>query len=302
MNCYNGEKYLREALDSVLAQTYTNWELIFWDNRSTDQSAAICKSYGDSRMRYFYAEEHTELGAARILAFQEVRGDFVAVLDTDDISHPERLARQVAFLKAHPDVALVGSWARYIDEHGETYAEFKPPADQDKLHDCLGWIHPIVHSSTMYRYPLALRVGGYSKDLIYASDLGLILSLVRYYKIGMLDEFLCQLRVLPTSMTRTSKYHGIAARETLILLQHAAEILPLSNAARRLNRRALASLEIMLGIATLRAASILEGVRLMFHGVFRDPSVLWSIGRVRRRFGGEIGFLSYSRVTSPNRS
>src|SRR5688572_25586270 len=159
MNCYNGEKYLREALDSVVAQTYQNWELIFWDNQSTDGSAAICKSYRDPRIRYFYAPTHTELGPARILAFQQIRGEFVAVLDADDISHPERLARQVAFLQSRPEVALVGSWARYIDQHGRSYAEFRPPTEQDELRDCLGWHHPIVHSSTMYRHAAAVRVG-----------------------------------------------------------------------------------------------------------------------------------------------
>src|SRR3990172_11917066 len=99
MNCYNGEKYLREAIESVLAQTYQNWELIFWDNQSTDCSAVICKNYGDSRIRYFCASEHTELGIARILAFHKIRGEYVAVLDADDISHPDRLMRQVGFLE-----------------------------------------------------------------------------------------------------------------------------------------------------------------------------------------------------------
>jgi glycosyltransferase involved in cell wall biosynthesis len=300
MNCYNGEKYLREALDSLLAQTYQNWEVIFWDNRSTDSSAAICKSYGDPRIRYFCAKEHTELGTARILAFQEIRGEFVAVLDADDISHPERLARQVEFLRAHPDVALVGSWARYIDQLGRTFAEFKPPTNHEELRDCLAWHRPIVHSSTMYRHASAVRVGGYSEDLIYASDLGLILSLAEHHNIGMIDEFLCQLRVLPTSMTRTSKYHVIAARESLTLVQRAAEILPLSTTARRLNRRSVASLEIILGFATLRAASVADGVKLILRGFAGDPSVLWFNGRVRRFFGSNSGFLSYSRLRSQN--
>lgn len=300
MNCYNGEKFLREALDSVLAQTYRNWELIFWDNQSTDRSAAICKSYGDSRIRYFYAATHTELGTARISAFREVRGEFVAVLDADDVSHLERLARQIDFLERHPDVALVGSWARYIDEHGKSFAEFKPPTDQSELHDSLGWLHPIVHSSTMYRYALALKVGGYSEELIFASDFGLLLALAQDFKIAMIDDFLCHLRVLPTSMTRSSKYHVVVARETLTLLQRAAVMLPLSSTARRLNHRAVASVEIMLGVATLRAGSVLAGVKLMLQGLVRDPSVLWVNGRVRRFFGANSGFLSYSRLTPHN--
>ena len=62
MNCYNGDKFLKEAIDSVLSQTYSNWELIFWDNQSVDDSASIVNSYGDIRLRYFYAENHTESG------------------------------------------------------------------------------------------------------------------------------------------------------------------------------------------------------------------------------------------------
>ena len=300
MNCYNGERFLRAAIDSVLAQTYSHWELVFWDNQSSDGSAAICESYGDARIRYFHAPEHTELGAARIAALREIRGEFVAVLDADDIAHPERLARQVAFLQAHPDVALVGSWARYIDRHGQAYAEFRPPTDQNELHDCMGWLHPIVHSSTMYRHALAVKVGGYSKDLIFASDFGLLLALARDFRIAMIDAFLCQLRVLPTSMTRSSKYHVVVAREMLILFQRAAEVLPLTSTARRLNHRAVASIEIMLGVATLRAGSILEGARWMSRGLVRDPSVLWVNGRVRRFFGANSGFLSYSRPASQN--
>ena len=70
MNCFNGEKYLREAIDSVQAQTYENWELIFWDNQSTDVSAGIVKSFDDPRIYYFYAPKHTHLYEARNYAIE----------------------------------------------------------------------------------------------------------------------------------------------------------------------------------------------------------------------------------------
>ena len=78
MNCYNGETYLHESIKSVLSQTYKNWELIFWDNRSEDKSAEIFKSYKDKRFRYFYSNEHTSLYKARNLAIEKCRGDFIA--------------------------------------------------------------------------------------------------------------------------------------------------------------------------------------------------------------------------------
>ena len=78
MNCFNGEKYLKFSLESVINQTYKNWELIFWDNKSKDNSAEIFKSFNDKRFKYFYADEHTSLYKARNLAIQKSQGDFIS--------------------------------------------------------------------------------------------------------------------------------------------------------------------------------------------------------------------------------
>ena len=106
MNCYNGEKYLREAIESVIAQTYKNWELIFWDNRSADQSADIIQSYDDERFRYFYAPKHTLLYEARNYALEKASGEFFAFLDVDDWWVPEKLEKQLP-LFVNPEVGLV---------------------------------------------------------------------------------------------------------------------------------------------------------------------------------------------------
>ncbi len=108
MNCYNGERYLREAIDSVLGQTYKNWELIFWDNRSTDSSASIFKSYDDTRLKYFYAENHTLLYEARNLALKKANGQLIAFLDVDDCWFADKLERQVT-LFANSDVGFACS-------------------------------------------------------------------------------------------------------------------------------------------------------------------------------------------------
>ena len=95
MNCYNGENYLQEAINSVLDQSYQNWELFFWDNRSTDRSADIFKEYKDLRLKYYLAPEHTDLGCGRAKAFQYLTGEFIAVLDTDDVWLPKKLEKQI---------------------------------------------------------------------------------------------------------------------------------------------------------------------------------------------------------------
>lgn len=96
MNCHNGEKYLPEAIESILNQTYKNWELIFWDNLSNDNSFNILNSYNDKRIKYFRSEEFTNLGKARRSAYRNCAGEYVAFLDTDDIWYPTKLEKQVS--------------------------------------------------------------------------------------------------------------------------------------------------------------------------------------------------------------
>ena len=106
VNCFNGEKYLRDALDSIVARTYTHWELIFWDNRSTDGSRAIFESYHDSRFKYFLSDSHTVLYAARNRAITHCMGDFICFLDVDDWWRADHISRQVRLFDT-PQVAVV---------------------------------------------------------------------------------------------------------------------------------------------------------------------------------------------------
>ena len=89
MNCYNAEKYLQEAIESILAQTYTNWEIIFWDNQSTDRSAQIVLSYTDKRIKYFYAPKHEILGDARREAINNANDTHNTVRNEKSSSSPQ---------------------------------------------------------------------------------------------------------------------------------------------------------------------------------------------------------------------
>jgi len=106
MNCYNGKQYLDQAIKSVINQTYKNWELIFWDNLSEDNSIKIFNKYKDSRLKLFSAAKHTLLYEARNLAFKKTKGDFIAFLDTDDFWLSDKLERQIPLFQ-DKDVGLV---------------------------------------------------------------------------------------------------------------------------------------------------------------------------------------------------
>ena len=95
MNCYNGENYIEDAVKSILSQTYTNFEVIFWDNQSKDQSAYIYKGFKDKRLKYYYAKKHSSLYEARNLAIKKSKGKFIAFLDADDLWTEDKLSLQV---------------------------------------------------------------------------------------------------------------------------------------------------------------------------------------------------------------
>ena len=108
MNCFNGEKYLKYSIESVIRQTYKNLELIFWDNKSSDNSAKILQSYKDKRIRYFYAKDKTVLYKARNLAIKKTKGEFIAFLDVDDMWSKNKLSVQIPKFK-NKKVGLVYS-------------------------------------------------------------------------------------------------------------------------------------------------------------------------------------------------
>ena len=113
MNCYNGERFLRQAIESVIGQSWKNWELIFWDNQSTDLSAEIFRSYDDPRLKYFYAPTHTFLYEARNYALEKASGDFYAFLDVDDWWAADKLETQMPLFD-DPEVGVVcgNYWVR----------------------------------------------------------------------------------------------------------------------------------------------------------------------------------------------
>ena len=109
LNCYNGEKYLQEALNSIEKQSYKNWELIFWDNRSTDNSKNIFKSFKNKKFKYYISKKHTSLYKARNLAIKKSRGQFISFIDADDLWEKNKLKKQVELFLRNKQVSLIYS-------------------------------------------------------------------------------------------------------------------------------------------------------------------------------------------------
>lgn len=209
MNCYNGDKFLREAIDSVLSQTYRKWELIFWDNQSDDDSASIVNSYNDIRIRYFYAENHTELGEARNLALKKVRGEWVGFLDVDDIWFPEKLEKNLEEVNASDrSVDLIYSRCDFFSNNPESDNKIKilgtyPKARElptSNLYNLLFFGNILPFPSVLYRRKSIEKIGGIP-SYRFCPDYFLTMSLSREGHIVAIDKTLCRYRCSDSSMT-----------------------------------------------------------------------------------------------------
>ena len=117
MNCFNGEKYVKEAIDSVYAQTYQDWEIVFIDNCSTDRSFEIANSY-DNKIKIYKTPNNTSLCKARVFAEPFIHGDFLCILDIDDIWIPDKLEQQISTMESNPNVGLVYSNTMFFKDSG----------------------------------------------------------------------------------------------------------------------------------------------------------------------------------------
>jgi glycosyltransferase involved in cell wall biosynthesis len=204
MAVYNGERFLGEAVASILAQTLRDFEFLIINDGSTDRTREVVLSSGDSRVRL--VENDRNLGLARSLniGLQLAQGEFVARQDADDISEPQRLAKQVDFLDAHPDVMLLGSGYKEIDASGDLIDHVLLPCDYTDIRWSLLFFCPFVHSAVMLRKSPVLRnVGFYSEELSYSMDYEFWLRIARSMRVANLGEHLVRLRTHPWSMTST---------------------------------------------------------------------------------------------------
>lgn len=160
---YNCELYIREAIESILAQTYTAFELIVVNDGSTDGTAAILAGISDPRLRVI-AQPNGGIVKALNAGLQAAKGQFIARQDADDISLPERFARQMAYMQAHPEVMVCGAWAEIIDVQNRVTGLHKHPAASNaiKFHTIFDTF--FVHSTVLFRRGLIDTIGLYSDD------------------------------------------------------------------------------------------------------------------------------------------
>ena len=191
MSVFNGEKYLREAIDSILGQTFTDFEFIIVNDGSTDNSLSIIKGYADKRIRLIDNEQNIGLTKSLNRAIKQARGEYIARQDADDISLPNRFEEQIKYFKKNPKVVLLGTGICRIDGNGKilgkTLAIAKPGKSLVKQNQ-------FNHGSTMFKSGVIRELGGYNELFKYCQDYELWLRLAKYYEVRNLPQILYQLR------------------------------------------------------------------------------------------------------------
>jgi glycosyltransferase involved in cell wall biosynthesis len=200
---YNAETYLRASLDSVLSQTFVDFELLAFDDGSTDGSLAILREYEASECRLkVFSRENRGLVPTLNELIKLARGRYLARLDADDICLPERFRKQVAFLESSPDHNVVGGWFEFINAKGQPIGVVRPPTSHEKIDQAnLRGLSSICHPTAMIRKSAVIRAGYYDEKLGPAEDLDLWLRLAEMGKVANIPEIVLCYRIHSASVS-----------------------------------------------------------------------------------------------------
>jgi cellulose synthase/poly-beta-1,6-N-acetylglucosamine synthase-like glycosyltransferase len=220
MSVHNGAAFLTEALDSILRQRFADLELVVVEDGSTDATPAILATYAraDSRLRLATNEGNLGLTASLNKGLGLARGELVARQDADDVSEPERLARQVAYLDAHPEIGLVGTLAQSIDAAGRPldHDHFPLALDNAAIQRSLLERNPICHGSVLFRRRLLDQVGFYDSTVGPVEDYDLWLRLAEVTELANLDARLYRYRLHHEAVTER-RHPEVAACQAALL-------------------------------------------------------------------------------------
>ncbi len=203
LTMFNAARDLRAAVESVRAQTFADFEFIIVDDGSTDDSVAIVESCADPRIRLVRNAANQGQTACLNQGLALARGEWIARQDADDLSDPERLARQMAHLRAHPETVLLGTAGRQIDGDGRVLGEVRLPSRPWEIRWLNLFDNSFLHSAVMFRTAVVRAEGGYDESFRCSQDYALWSRLTRRYPVENLAEPLISLRVHAASMMRT---------------------------------------------------------------------------------------------------
>lgn len=208
---YNAEAYLEPALRSVLEQSFRDFELIVIDDGSTDRTGELLGNFDDRRLQVIRHELNAGLIAGLNEGIEASRGRYIARMDADDICEPTRFQRQIDCLETHPEIGVLGTAIRVIDDQGRPGAAFVMPVTPTDVEWAIPMLCPLAHPSVMMRTEFVKRAEGYSPAALHAEDYDLWCRLSRLTQIANLREPLVSVRKHAASVTSALRHTHLDA-------------------------------------------------------------------------------------------
>ncbi len=215
---FNGEKYLEEAIESVLKQTFKDFELVVIDDGSTDRTSELLSNIKDKRMRVIRNSKNLGVAKSLNIGLKEAGGEYIARADADDVSLTDRFAKQVNFLDSHPDYVLVSSNVDLIDDKGKTTGHSNLPLTNKEIRKKILVRNPIAHPTVMFKKSVLEKTGGYRNIFNGAEDYDLWFRMLKVGKLHNLPERLVKRRIHANVVT---KNHGLQSKteQTALLVR-----------------------------------------------------------------------------------
>lgn len=203
MSVYNGMPYLKEAVASILNQIYKNFEFIIVDDASTDSSWQYLKSLKDKRIKLINNPKNLGLAASLNKGLKVTKGDYIARMDADDISLPNRLKTQIDFLKKNTKVDVCGTWVRKINEKGEKIGLEKRPTGDLSIKRHLGWYPSIIHPTMMAKKSFFEKLKGYDPKYDFAEEYELLMRARKNFNMANIPRELLEWRFWDNRRSRS---------------------------------------------------------------------------------------------------
>lgn len=201
MAAYNKSRHIKEAIDSILQQTMQDFELVVVDDASTDDTDAIVRSICDPRIVLLQNTENSGPAPTRNKAVAAARGEYLAIMDADDVALPDRIEKEADFLDHHPEYGLIGSAFYHIDDNGARLGLVKVLTEDRDLREGLKRQNWFGHSTVLIRKSVFDDMGGYDTTFRYSHDYELIIRVAEKYKVANLSEPLCLWRSSPGNIS-----------------------------------------------------------------------------------------------------
>ena len=203
MPAYNAQSYLEKAIESILNQTFADFEFIITDDGSSDQTPLIIEEYAKKDGRIIFLQNSQNLKISQTLnwGLEIARGEFICRMDADDWSYPERLAVQLDFLQVHPKVVICGADIEVCDQNLNILNSRTYPKSDLQIRERIFQINPFAHSVTFYRAETAKKAGGYDANFNLAEDYDLYFRMGKYGEFANIPKVLLKLRTHPQSLS-----------------------------------------------------------------------------------------------------